>query len=339
MAKAATGALEPLAAQVAGHPGSVLASESGDVIVKPSLPLERAFYTSLASQLGLEGFVPRFYGTLQLQGKLPDGQAGLDPAAAVDASQPLQAQLGLEDAKGQGPDEGIVLENLTNRFVRPNVIDIKLGTQFWDEQSSADKRKRMEEASAATTSGTTGVRLTGFQVRRARSPASLTLQVWSSTSQSYVATPKSYGKSIKVSELADGARKMFPVAAADTGGLPSELLKRTLELIVDRARAIRDRAAPLEWRVRGGSVLIVYEGDAEALQRALDDPLDPDEEEESDEEGEADDARPKRTLAYDVRLIDFAHTTHVPGQGPDEGYNLGLRTAVALLEARLAELS
>lgn len=132
---------------------------------------------------------------------------------------------------------------------------------------------------------------------------------------------------------------MFPVAAPETGGLPSALLARVLSLIVARSRAIRDRAASIEWRVRGGSVLIVYEGDAEALQRALENPIEPDEEEESDDDDETVESRPRRTLAYDVRLIDFAHTTLVPGQGADEGYNLGLRTTVALLEARLAELS
>lgn len=59
----------------------------------------------------------------------------------------------------------LVLENLTHRFLRPNVLDIKLGTQLYDEDASAEKRERMQRASEASTSGTTGIRLTGFQVR------------------------------------------------------------------------------------------------------------------------------------------------------------------------------
>lgn len=58
----------------------------------------------------------------------------------------------------------LVLENLTYRFVRPNVLDIKLGTQLFDEDASPEKQARMTKAAAASTSKETGVRLTGFQV-------------------------------------------------------------------------------------------------------------------------------------------------------------------------------
>lgn len=60
----------------------------------------------------------------------------------------------------------LVLENLTHRFVRPNVLDIKLGTQLFDEHASEEKKARMTKAAADTTSAQTGVRLTGFQVSR-----------------------------------------------------------------------------------------------------------------------------------------------------------------------------
>ena len=71
--------------------------------------------------------------------------------------------------------QSIVLENLAQYFVKPNIIDFKLGQQFWDEDSSEDKKKRMDEATAATTSGETGMRLTGCQVRS--SPWFITLSV------------------------------------------------------------------------------------------------------------------------------------------------------------------
>jgi 1D-myo-inositol-tetrakisphosphate 5-kinase/inositol-polyphosphate multikinase len=58
----------------------------------------------------------------------------------------------------------IVLENLTHRFVRPNVLDVKLGTQLYDEDATPEKQERMRQAALATTSATTGIRLTGFQV-------------------------------------------------------------------------------------------------------------------------------------------------------------------------------
>lgn len=58
----------------------------------------------------------------------------------------------------------LVLENLTYRFSKPNVLDIKLGTQLYDEEATAEKQERMEQASKSTTSWHTGMRLTGFQV-------------------------------------------------------------------------------------------------------------------------------------------------------------------------------
>lgn len=64
----------------------------------------------------------------------------------------------------------LVLENLTYRFLRPNVLDIKLGTQLYDEDAPEEKKERMTAAAAKTTSGPTGVRLTGFQVSGAPPP-------------------------------------------------------------------------------------------------------------------------------------------------------------------------
>jgi 1D-myo-inositol-tetrakisphosphate 5-kinase/inositol-polyphosphate multikinase len=48
--------------------------------------------------------------------------------------------------------------------LKPNILDIKLGTKLYDDDASEEKKARMIQAAAATTSFTTGVRLTGFQV-------------------------------------------------------------------------------------------------------------------------------------------------------------------------------
>lgn len=58
--------LKPLEHQVAGHPSSVLASEDGAYIVKPSLPLEVEFYERTApnhfSALIEHDLIPKYYG-------------------------------------------------------------------------------------------------------------------------------------------------------------------------------------------------------------------------------------------------------------------------------------
>ena len=58
----------------------------------------------------------------------------------------------------------LVLENLSHPFLKPNILDIKLGTVLHDEEASPEKVERMIKTARETTSLETGVRLTGFQV-------------------------------------------------------------------------------------------------------------------------------------------------------------------------------
>jgi 1D-myo-inositol-tetrakisphosphate 5-kinase/inositol-polyphosphate multikinase len=64
----------------------------------------------------------------------------------------------------------LVLENLTHPFLKPNILDIKLGTILYDEAASPEKIARMVETARETTSLETGIRLTGFQVNSFDSP-------------------------------------------------------------------------------------------------------------------------------------------------------------------------
>lgn len=62
------------------------------------------------------------------------------------------------------PIQSLVLENLSHSFLKPNILDIKLGTVLYDETASPEKVARMVETAKNTTSFEAGVRLTGFQV-------------------------------------------------------------------------------------------------------------------------------------------------------------------------------
>jgi inositol-polyphosphate multikinase len=278
----------------------------------------------------------------------------------------------------------LVLENLTYRFKRPNVLDIKLGTQLFDEDASPEKQERMTKAAAATTSKETGVRLTGFQV----SPRTLRLdlksakfggadlphhsQVWDSATQSFVTTPKAFGKTIAVEELPHGISRFFypplseslPFELADSASsfsssadlstvtrpepLPKDLLIPILSAIILRLKQKEQMLSSLELRVRGSSLLIVVEGDATALAAAIDrvqeeaskpSTRDGAEEEEDDSDAESvsttdgeGNAKPHTLLPFDVKWIDFAHARAAPGEGIDEGLILGVKTTRELLE-------
>jgi len=126
----------------------------------------------------------------------------------------------------------------------------------------------------------------------------------------------------------------------------------------------------LEARFVGASILIIYEGDTERLEDALDrseakrarqallaaeapdeDAYDEDEEGEEDDEIEEDsstssdddeddgaraDARKaRRCPPMTLKLIDFAHTGLVEGEGPDEGVLKGIKTLRDLVKGRM----
>ncbi|CAE6467035.1 unnamed protein product [Rhizoctonia solani] len=296
--------------QVGGHQG-VQQSHEGDLIMKPCLPAERDFYQVIAADARLAALrphVPKFYGTLRLEGQVSAENA---PGGEVGANQ-LREVL----AKGANkPDSG--------KDEKPNILDVKLGTVLYDETASEEKKVRMEKTARETTSLETGLRLTGFSVY---DPSAL----------SFTVAPKEYGKSIKAEQLPEGVARFFPET------VPRDALLRVLGLVHDKLVEIQQVLAETEIRMVGGSVLIVWEGDPKALAhaiQALDEGRDVLEESDDDEEvAEVDEDARKPGPVYVVKLIDFAHTKLVPGQGPDGGVMLGMGTTIKLMEGRIREL-
>ncbi|KAH9930855.1 SAICAR synthase-like protein [Fomitopsis serialis] len=323
--------------QVGGHPG-VATTEDGSLLIKPSLPREVAFYQALATDArcaNLRDFVPEFYGTLKLEGRVANEGGGL-----MNAITPVE--------------ESIVLENLAYTFLKPNILDIKLGTVLFDEDATPEKRARMEKVAEETTSKETGMRLTGFQV-------------YDLAADKPVITTKAYGKSIKPADLPDGIARFFPLAAppsppnesaqltpsagaAHGTGLPPELLQTILAGILSEVEDIYGTMEDIELRMVGGSLLLVYEADwdrareglrllREAEQRAEREvEQGQEQDEDEDEDGEEDDDENAVGPPFVVKLIDFAHAKLVPGRGPDEGVLHGLRTVIDLLKGRMAQV-
>lgn len=95
---------------------------------------------------------------------------------------------------------------------------------------------------------------------------------------------------------------------------------KVIDSILERLELLTKIVASFEWRVYGGSLLIVYEGSPPA---------------NDDDDGTLGGGATKVT----VKMIDFAHARHLPGQGPDEGQLKGIGSATRLLEQRREELS
>ena len=158
----------PLTSQVGGHKG-VSMSEDGSLLIKPALAHEVSFYQHLTSDpffASLRPYIPKFYGTLKLEGKVEGGNLetfreapneGQDKCFHLKSRQEI-ARVFITTI------HSIVLENLSHRFLKPNILDIKLGKRLYDDEASEEKKARMIQTAKATTSFETGVRLTGFQV-------------------------------------------------------------------------------------------------------------------------------------------------------------------------------
>ena len=143
--------------------------------------------------------------------------------------------------------------------------------------------------------------------------------------------------------MPDGIAKFFPIYSEQvTQGLPKEQLLPVVEGIRTRVAAIRDAFAQLEIRMAGGSFLIIYEGDPERVKQGialLEEGIGDEEDDEEDEDEDEDDGEDtKPGPACLVKLIDFAHTKLVAGEGPDEGVLLGMDTTLKLLDGRIAQI-
>ncbi|KAE9387854.1 SAICAR synthase-like protein [Gymnopus androsaceus JB14] len=306
--------------QVGGHPGSVSTTEDDSFIIKQSTQLEMEFYSIMAqarAMAKLGRFVSQFYGTLRLEGEM--------------------------DVEAMSAE---VLENALKPFLKPNILDLKLGRVLYDQDAPEKKKTRMQQVAQQTTSGECGMRLTGFQVH-SQSPSSA----------GPVITSKSYGKSLRKDQLPEGIARVFPTAITPSSpttqptdptvslqlGLSAQTLLPILSAIHDSTTHLRDVLASLEIRIVGGSLLVVYEGDEESAQegvrwmeervRLMEEREDMDQDDASDEESEESESPP-----YTIKLIDFAHTRFVPGQGPDEGVLLGLNTFLGLIKGRIEEV-
>lgn len=169
---------------------------------------------------------------------------------------------------------------------------------------------------------------------------------------------------------ADESSDLLRTHPAGPPALPTDLLLIVLRTLLRRLKQLIALLSTVEMRMRGGSLLVVVEGDPDALERAVlrlagpqragapapqsqrggavvrqaeseqaaaDDDGDDDGASVSttDEEGNA---KRETLLPLEMRLIDFAHTRAAPGEGPDEGVLLGLRTTERLWGELVAQL-
>ncbi|KAF4555444.1 Inositol polyphosphate kinase-like protein [Elsinoe fawcettii] len=323
----------------AGHDG-VLTDESGGVVVKPCTAAELAFYEETnAHHADFAALIPTFMGTLQL-GKSDQLEKTLAatasgrPASIVlpPSTDITSAQRNVDLApnsvalRGKALDTeiGIVLQNVAAGFVKPNILDVKLGKRLWDDDAPEAKRQKLDKVAQETTSGSMGFRVAGMKVWRGND---------------YQTYDKFYGRQLNPENVKQAFEEFFD----HTGDSPDnqsfdDVYPGAIEAVEEVERVISAQ----ESRMYSASLLFVYEGDRTARRNAIksfkkaqgvsktdgspaDSALEAEEEDDDDDETEI--------KLFDVRVIDFAHATWTPGAGPDENMLHGIRSVLQVMKS------
>ncbi|KAF1924283.1 inositol hexaphosphate kinase 3 [Didymella exigua CBS 183.55] len=307
----------------AGHDG-VLSDESGAVVVKPCTAAEIGFYeTVVSSHSDLLPHLPIFLGQLSLD----------SPADASEDTGIIETADGTTErlhGKKLATDLHVVLENITHGFKKPNVLDLKLGAQLWDDDAKPDKRARLDKVSAETTSGSLGFRIAGMRTWLGAAPPEvpedLAQYVEQDKESGYWVYNKMYGRKFSAEGIDEGFKAFFPQGTEAEKARAREVLAYFLGEVKDIQEAFEAK----ESRMYSASILLVYEGDVEEYEntKKVLRSARPESEEDEDE----DEAVPKLAA---VKMIDFAHATFTPGQGPDENALKGMRSTATILKRLL----
>lgn len=352
------------------------------VFIKPCTPLEVDFYQSIQSEHPVfASIIPEFLGTLQLQPNettqglsktIKSLEAGLNTQTADQLNE--RGGNAVDDAAGPGrrallplpspmfgkkieTSVAIVLSNLVGGFKKPNILDVKLGAQLWDESAPLQKRMRLDTVAAATTSKSMGFRIAGMRVWQGHENGGANGHSVSEAESSgdrgnvrsydqatgYSVYNKFYGRQLTADNVFDGFRNFLCVKSA---GISKDLALSLSERFLNEVTRIQDVLETEEVRMHSVSLLFVYEGDAAALQEALIEESNvattaarSDEEElDVDDEDGTDEDEGGRPRSCSLKLIDFAHSAWTPGQGPDENTLQGIRSVSSILKELNSQL-
>ncbi|PNS18644.1 Inositol polyphosphate multikinase [Sphaceloma murrayae] len=323
----------------AGHEG-VLTDESGGVVVKPCVPAELAFYEETnAHHLDFAALIPTYMGTLQL-GKSKQLEDTIATVQASGSSQPIllpsppgatSAQRNVDltpktvtlRGKAIDTETAIVLQNVAAGFVKPNILDVKLGKRLWDDDAPEAKRQKLDKVAEETTSGSMGFRVAGMKVWRRNE---------------YQTYDKFYGRGLNPGNVKQAFQEFFDHTGNDPDNQSfADIYPGALEAVQDIENVISQQ----ESRMYSASLLFVYEGDREARRKAIEamasaqDVPKPDRSPtDSAQDGEhVDDEDEDGIKLFDVRVIDFAHATWTPGAGPDENMLHGIRSVLQVMQS------
>ncbi|KAG6016569.1 hypothetical protein E4U43_003506 [Claviceps pusilla] len=237
-------------------------------------------------------------------------------------------------------DKAVVLENVTHGFKCANILDVKLGVRLWADDAPQQKKDRFTKISAETTHRNLGFRVAGMRVYRGSEDAS------ELDDEGFKIYDKDYGRlSVNDDNVMEAFERFIFNKDAN---ITREMGRKICEAFARDLANVDDVLSNYDTRMYSTSLLFVYEGDGDALRKAFDEneAFFQDAERRApslqsprrydsgigfdDDEGLCDsdleDAVTRVPKLFSLKLIDFAHASWAPGQGPDENILIGVRS-------------
>lgn len=352
----------------------------GELFIKPCTQSEIDFYQSLQTDehSRMADIVPLFCGSLSLndsadlsglneQLPLVAGQDNTEvkeqvlqflgqqkeAAPAPRPLAPVDNVTWIPNASRKIPtNTAVCLENASQGFQRPNIMDVKLGRRLWADDAPLEKKRRFDKISAETTHHDLGFRIAGMRVYKGSEDAT------ELDEEDYKIYDKDYGRNeVNKENVVDAFRKFIYNVGAS---IDDDYARAIAEAFRQDLENVRDVLEAEETRMYSSSLLFIFEGDGEALKAAIDErsrstanslaDRKPDErtpgrttsridsgiglDDEGDfitvsDDGDDMDDEPR---IWNLKLIDFAHANWSPGQGPDENILLGVRSLIKIFE-------
>ena len=200
----------------------------------------------------------------------------------------------------------LVLEDITDGFVKPNIMDIKIGSQTWGPDAS-QKKISQEKAKYVGTKGPYGFSILGMLVHAFEGQGLVPFKKFD----------KSFGKNLKQD---DAFQKVPETYFNHEQEPPKELIEIFVEKISEILEVFSNQR---KYKIYASSLLLAY--DAQAVQKFKS---------TAKNDDENTDKKNELRKYVNIRLIDFAHVFNANGD-KDENFLFGLTNLLDLFQRYL----
>lgn len=251
--------LKPSLHQAAGH-GLCLTMDDGLLFVKPTTSQEVDFYTQTQFLVSQDQSIDETSSASKLTDWMPACMGVLTQGDLTNFE-------GKSEILSDKDKEFIVLQNLYDGFSKPSVMDIKLGSQLVDEETTTpEKIARLKKVAESTTSGSLNFRICGMKVLGDEVPENIfeNMNETVTIDSGYLVFNKIFGRSLTKDNVEQGIHTFFSNFKADHIKNPKIkhlIIIRLLRVFLGRLHLIYNCLTNYELRIFSGSLLFIFESD------------------------------------------------------------------------------